>query len=92
MGADAISLMTVHKSKGLEFHTVIFLGIDDDQWWSHSPGQIEGRSTFFVGLSRAEQRVFFTYCKQRGRRRKVAGLFELLEAAGVPEYDVNGST
>jgi len=83
-GADAISLMTVHKSKGLEYHTIIFLGIDDKQWWSHSPGDMEGRSTFFVGLSRAEQRVFFTHCKGRGGRRKVSDLFDLLATAGVP--------
>ncbi|WP_218694643.1 MULTISPECIES: 3'-5' exonuclease, partial [Rhodococcus] len=34
-GNDAISLLTIHRSKGLEYHTVFFLGLDDDQWWSH---------------------------------------------------------
>ena len=33
-GLHAVPLMTIHKSKGLEYHTVIFVGLDDDAWWS----------------------------------------------------------
>ncbi|MCZ4080509.1 DEAD/DEAH box helicase, partial [Rhodococcus sp. H36-A4] len=33
---DAIPLMTIHRSKGLEYHTVFFIGLDGDQWWAHS--------------------------------------------------------
>jgi ATP-dependent exoDNAse (exonuclease V) beta subunit len=32
--ADAVALMTIHRSKGLEYHTVFFLGLDEDQWWA----------------------------------------------------------
>ncbi|WP_267903779.1 UvrD-helicase domain-containing protein [Rhizobium mongolense] len=32
-GANYIPLMTIHKSKGLEYHTVIFIGLDDSAWW-----------------------------------------------------------
>ena len=83
-GNNAIPLMTVHKSKGLEYDTILFVGIDDKSWWSHTPGNAESLSTFFVGLSRAEQRVIFTYCEGQGRR-KVADLYGLLKDAGVPE-------
>ena len=83
-GHDSTPLMTVHKSKGLEYDTVVFMGLDDESWWSHQPGGLEGQSIFFVGLSRAEQRVVFTYCEGRGRKR-VEDLYELLAAAGVPE-------
>ena len=31
-GVDQVPLMTVHKSKGLEFHTMIFVGLDDEAW------------------------------------------------------------
>ena len=55
-GVGQIPLMTIHKSKGLEYDTVIFMGLDDNMWWSHQPGDLEGTSTFFVGLSRAKQR------------------------------------
>jgi superfamily I DNA/RNA helicase len=76
--------MTVHKSKGLEYDTIIFLGLDDNSWWSRQAGDVEGLSTFFVALSRAMQRAIFTYCEGRGRER-VADLYQLLTDAGVPE-------
>ncbi len=84
-GVDQVPLMTVHKSKGLEYDTVIFVGLDDKMWWAHKPGDYEGAATFFVALSRAKQRVIFTYCKARGGRRGVSDLYGLLAAAGVKE-------
>jgi superfamily I DNA/RNA helicase len=78
-------MLTVHKSKGLEFKHVFFLGIDDKFWWAHSPGDSDGLSTFFVGLSRARRTVRFTYCAERGPRSKVSDLYEILAAAAVQE-------
>jgi superfamily I DNA/RNA helicase len=86
-GLNAVPLLTVHKSKGLEYHTVFFVGIDDKQWWSHKRDPEASTSTFFVGLSRAAQRTIFTYCSARGRRRDIADLYQLLANAGVPEYE-----
>lgn len=85
-GTNQIPLMTIHKSKGLEFDTTIFMGIDDNAWWSYRPGYSEGLSTFFVALSRAKQRAIFSYCQQRGQRIKVADFYALLTTAGVQEY------
>ncbi|GLT13745.1 hypothetical protein GCM10007931_07190 [Vibrio algivorus] len=85
-GTNQIPLMTIHKSKGLEFDTTIFMGIDDNAWWSYRPGDSEGLSTFFVALFRAKQRAIFSYCQQRGKRANVADFYALLEAAGVQEY------
>lgn len=84
-GIDQIPLMTVHKSKGLEYDTVLFVGLDDQMWWSYSPKNPEGMATFFVALSRAKQRAIFTFCRARGERTRVADLYELLNSAGVPE-------
>jgi len=86
-GVDLIPLMTVHKSKGLEYDTVVFVGLDDQAWWAHRKGDLEGLATFFVALSRAKQRAIFAFCEERGRRVKVAELFQLLADAGVPEID-----
>lgn len=86
-GCDAVTLMTVHKSKGLEYHTVFFLSIDDQQWWSFRREPEASTATFFVGLSRAEQRTIFTYCAERGDRESVEALYDLLEAAGVAERE-----
>ncbi len=82
-GIHAIPLMTIHKSKGLEYHSVIFVGLDDGAWWSFSNDQIEATAGFFVAFTRAKQRVVFTYCAQRGTRTKIATLYQLLTSAGV---------
>lgn len=84
-GVAQIPLMTVHKSKGLEYDTIIFIELDDQAWWSHSPANPEGLATFFVALSRAKQRAIFAFCQSRGQRRKIADLYQLLTDAGVPE-------
>lgn len=82
-GVDAIPLMTIHKSKGLEYHTVMFVGLDDGAWWSFSGDHIEATAGFFVAFTRAKQRVVFTYCSRRGQRTKIATLYDLLDKAGV---------
>ncbi len=83
-GLDLLPLMTIHKSKGLEYHTVIFVGLDDGAWWSFSRDQVEATAGFFVAFTRAKQRVLFTYCPTRGHRNTIATLYELLQRAGVP--------
>ena len=84
-GVSRVPLLTVHKSKGLEYDTIIFVGLDDRAWWSHVPGNPEGLATFFVALSRAKQRAVFAFCQERGQRAKVAELYQLLQSAGVAE-------
>lgn len=87
-GVGQLPLMTVHKSKGLEYDTIVFVGLDDQAWWSHEPGNPEGMATFFVALSRAKQRAIFTFCQERGQRRRVAELYQLLTDANVPEIAI----
>ncbi|AXY72693.1 ATP-dependent helicase [Paraflavitalea soli] len=64
-GADTIPIMTIHKSKGLEFHTVIFVGLEDSAFWSYQTSTTPDNNTFFVALSRAKERVLFTFCQTR---------------------------
>jgi len=64
---QAVRILTVHKSKGLEFHTVIFLGIEEETFWYKKQSEFEeNRSTFFVGISRAKERLILTHasCRQ----------------------------
>lgn len=89
IGVNDIPLMTVHKSKGLEYDTVFFVGLDDRSWWSHTPKNPEGIATFFVALSRAKQRAVFLFCERRGEREKVSELYQMLTDAGVEEVDIN---
>lgn len=82
---DAVTLLTIHRSKGLEYHTVFFLGLDDDQWRAYQRDADEATSAFFVGLSRAAQRLIFTSTTPLARSGKIADLYQLLDEAGVPE-------
>lgn len=82
-GTKALPLMTLHKSKGLEYHTVIFVGLDDSAWWSYAQDTADATAGFFVAFTRAKQRVIFTYTPERGARTNIAPLYGLLAAAGV---------
>ena len=66
--------MTIHKSKGLEYHTVIFVGLEDDAFWSYRNQSNEDNCAFFVALSRAKDRILFTFSQirkdTRGNLRK----------------------
>jgi len=75
--------MTIHKSKGLEYHTVIFVGLEDNAWFNFKKQTQEETSGFFVAFTRAKQRVIFSYCEERGDRDGIAPLYELLTCAGV---------
>ena len=80
-GLGQISLMTIHKSKGLEFHTMIFYGLDNQTWWSLTPDSMEELNSFFVAFTRAKQRAFFTLCTDRGQ--PLVWIEDLLDPAGV---------
>jgi len=58
----AVRIMTIHKSKGLEFHSVILLGVENEAFWGDVGGE---RSVFFVGISRAKHRLILTSAKER---------------------------
>lgn len=64
MGVNSVRLMTTHKSKGLEFDTVFFSDFQPNSWWTLNPAKPkekeEALRCFFVGLSRAKKRLFFT--------------------------------
>lgn len=63
LGVNFVKLMTTHKSKGLEFDTVFFADFRTNSWWTLSRSAKEREEAlrcFFVGLSRAKTRLFFT--------------------------------
>jgi superfamily I DNA/RNA helicase len=69
-GDDTIPIITVHKSKGLEYHTVVFMGLEDSALWNFANQSDEEQRGFFVAFSRAKKRVLFTFCEQRETRGK----------------------
>lgn len=60
----AVRIMSIHKSKGLEFERVIIVGVEEETFW----GDVEAeRSAYFVGISRARRRLSLTVCDYRER-------------------------
>ncbi|WP_278043522.1 UvrD-helicase domain-containing protein [Streptococcus agalactiae] len=81
-GENSISIMTIHKSKGLEYEAVYFLGLEDSAFWNFNNQPEEDKSAFFVALSRAKSHLIFTYCKLRNNRaqnnRNINEIYSLL--------------
>ncbi|RAZ88895.1 ATP-dependent helicase [Mesorhizobium hawassense] len=63
-GDRAVRVMSMHKSKGLEFNTVFILGVEEQTFWGELDKE---RSVYFVGISRAKRRLFLTVCQRRQR-------------------------
>lgn len=92
-GKNAVPIMTIHKSKGLEYHTVVFVGFEDSAFWNFHKKPTEETCTFFVAFSRAKNRVVFTFCQHRSKpahaplepqhRANVGPLYAILGQAGV---------
>lgn len=59
-GKDQVRLMTIHKSKGLEFDTTFFIGFDTRNWFSLKPTEEEELNALFVAFTRAKQFMFFS--------------------------------
>jgi DNA helicase-2/ATP-dependent DNA helicase PcrA len=66
---EKVSLMTLHASKGLEFPYVILAGVEEDLLPHRSLGSDvdEERRLFYVGLTRAKQRLILCRCQSRKR-------------------------
>ena len=64
-GKNSIPIMTIHKSKGLEYDTIFFVGLEDSAFWNFKNQPDEDRCAFFVALSRAKRRIDFTFSLDR---------------------------
>lgn len=86
-GEGQVPLLTITKSKGLEYDLVVLLGLNDKQWWSFQNDVEEGHSIFFVAASRARERLLLTRCRT-DRKTQIDEIFGLLRDAGVIERQV----
>lgn len=59
---QAVRLLTIHKCKGLEFDSVIVLGVENQTFWGEEDAE---RCAYFVGISRAKRRLILTVCERR---------------------------
>jgi superfamily I DNA/RNA helicase len=72
--AEAVNLLTLHAAKGLEFPVVFLVGCEDGllplRWPGSAPSDdeiAEERRLFFVGLTRAQDRLFISHTARRFR-------------------------
>ncbi|UTV97937.1 ATP-dependent helicase [Marinomonas rhizomae] len=61
---QAVRILTIHKSKGLEFDSVIIMAVENEIFFGD---QDANRCAFFVGVSRAKSRLVLTYADERER-------------------------
>ena len=64
-----VTLMTIHNAKGLEFRAVFIVGVEEEIFPSsrsiEEQGIEEERRLFYVGLTRAEERLVLTHASSR---------------------------
>ena len=74
--ADAVTLMTLHSAKGLEFPAVFITGLEEglfpilrehDDPVAKEAAVEEERRLFYVGVTRAQDRLHLTHATQRRR-------------------------
>jgi DNA helicase-2/ATP-dependent DNA helicase PcrA len=70
--AEAVTLMTMHNAKGLEFPIVFIAGMEDglfplNKAFDQPPLMEEERRLFYVGITRARERLVLTHAKSRRR-------------------------
>ncbi|HDS74865.1 MAG TPA: ATP-dependent DNA helicase PcrA, partial [Firmicutes bacterium] len=70
--SEAVTLMTLHSAKGLEFPIVFVAGLEETLFplggMQRSEEELEEeRRLFYVGLTRAEERVFLSLAQRRRR-------------------------
>jgi DNA helicase-2/ATP-dependent DNA helicase PcrA len=70
--ADAVTLMTLHNAKGLEYPVVFLTGLEDglfplSQSFDDPPKLEEERRLFYVGITRAEEKLYLTHTEMRRR-------------------------
>jgi DNA helicase-2/ATP-dependent DNA helicase PcrA len=69
-GQDAVQLMTVHASKGLEFDAVFITGLEEglfphENALSNADGLEEERRLMYVAITRARKRLYLSHAQTR---------------------------
>ncbi len=69
-GQDAVQLMTIHASKGLEFNNVFLTGLEEglfphENSATSTEGLEEERRLMYVAITRARRRLHISFCQTR---------------------------
>jgi len=82
-----VRILTIHKSKGLEFDSVVVLGVEQQTFWGEEGA---ARAEFFVAISRAKRRLVLTTAQQRARPAHATGRWDV-GREGHAEFLVYGA-
>ncbi len=67
--SEKVTLMTLHNAKGLEYDTVFVIGMEDGAFPHmrslEEGGEEEERRLCYVGITRAERRLYLTWARER---------------------------
>ncbi len=77
---EAIRLLSLHSAKGLEFETVIIIGLEQGNLPHYLALGLadrieEERRLFYVGLTRASRKVYLTSLRQRDGWNRFPSMF-----------------
>ena len=85
---EQVNLMTMHATKGLEFARVWAVGLEDELFCSTESSREEdeeARRLLYVALTRAEDGLTLTYCRERARYGESRGARPLRYLSNLPE-------
>ena len=89
---DQVSLMTLHAAKGLEFPHVFLIGMEENllpHQNSIETGNIEEeRRLAYVGITRAQRTLTFSYCTHRKRYGEISESEPSRFLSELPEEDL----
>ncbi|MBM3320106.1 MAG: UvrD-helicase domain-containing protein [Candidatus Eisenbacteria bacterium] len=92
---DAVTLMTLHNSKGLEFRRVYIAGVEEGLLphllsTERDEHVEEERRLFYVGLTRAKDRVTLTHASSRLRFGEIAPCSSSRFLEEIPSHMIDG--
>jgi hypothetical protein len=70
LGYQGAHSKNCQTTSATEYHTAIFVGPNDDAWWSFSDDRVEPTAGFFIAFTRTKQRVVITSYAPHGARTK----------------------
>ena len=92
--ADAVTLMTLHSAKGLEFPVVFISGLEEGLFplmraYDEPRMLEEERRLFYVGITRAMDRLYMTHARRRRRAGetmygRLSTFVDPLQGIGLP--------
>ncbi|HKX72451.1 MAG TPA: ATP-dependent helicase [Candidatus Saccharimonadales bacterium] len=90
-GAEAITLLTIHASKGLEFQHVFLIGTEEGILPGEKANEQEERRLFYVAVTRAKEHLNITSAARRaGKSAKVSRFVTELPGSVLPQgQDLN---